>query len=194
MLQSSGILMWIFVNRPDLVPISYRGQEIPIHPLDLTSPTVLAVNSTTNITYCANTYVNGTSVLTELECDLVLGDTFLRNVYALFNYGQLAGWDQQQAVEDAYIQLLPRTDPQLALSDFNSSRSKEMSNLPPDVFSLGTNTTDGTTTASGTTSESAPSASPTSPSTKSSSAGRVVTARWSVASLVGMAALFFIFA
>lgn len=62
---------------------------------------------------------------------MLLGDAFLRNVYALFDYGQLSS--SATTVSDAFIQLLPRTDPQLAVQDFESSRQTVLQKAPKEA-------------------------------------------------------------
>ena len=66
--------------------VLHSGQQFPIHPLDLTFPVVatLPVNGQdTNITACINTYQYLTLDPNSFQgFDVVLGDAFLRNVYA----------------------------------------------------------------------------------------------------------------
>lgn len=62
---------------------------------------------------------------------MLLGDAFLRNVYALFSYGQLSS--SASSVSEAFIQLLPRTDPQLAVQDFESSRQAVLKKSPKEA-------------------------------------------------------------
>lgn len=98
-----------------------NSQEIPIHPLDLT-----AVNGEGTCIASYQYIDNGPDPnYTDIEYDLLLGAAFLRNVYALYNYGDIpaGGFD----VETAFIQFLPLTDPQSALADFQSSRESAAS-------------------------------------------------------------------
>lgn len=188
------------MNCSDLPMVLLRsGQEIAIHPLDLSGLLQIGFDSTTNLTVCTSNYQDGSALVgPDPEFDMNLGDVFLRNVYALFDYGTLGIQNNQQVVDDAFIQLLPRTDPQLALSDFTSSRSKQLSNSAPEATEdqikavLSGNATaagTGATTVTGTTPSSSPTS--TSASKKSSSTRSVVTAGWwSVMSLVGMVAFF----
>ena len=64
-----------------------RGQQFNVHPLDLTSLTVAKLNTTDggqqNATFCINSFQYLTLDPTEFSgFDLILGDAFLRNVYA----------------------------------------------------------------------------------------------------------------
>lgn len=58
------------------------GQDFPVHPLDLTYPFVLELGQT-NVTACINTYQYLTlDPNSFVGFDIILGDAFLRNVYA----------------------------------------------------------------------------------------------------------------
>ncbi len=67
-------------------PVSCSGQQFPVHPLDLTFPAVVTVpvgGQDTNITVCVNTYQYLTLDPNSFQgFDIILGDAFLRNVYA----------------------------------------------------------------------------------------------------------------
>lgn len=64
------------------------GDDFPVHPLDLTFVATTEIpsadgTSTQNVTYCYNTYQYLTLDPNSFEgFDAVLGDAFLRNVYA----------------------------------------------------------------------------------------------------------------
>lgn len=63
----------------------HRGQEYFVHPLDLTLPVSgpIAGPGSQNVTACINTFQYLTLDPTEFfGFDLILGDAFLRNVYA----------------------------------------------------------------------------------------------------------------
>ena len=60
-----------------------RGQEFPVHPLDLTRPESGSVQDGKSVTVCFNAYDYLTVSPTEFPgFDVLLGDAFLRNVYA----------------------------------------------------------------------------------------------------------------
>ncbi|PSS35535.1 hypothetical protein PHLCEN_2v1498 [Hermanssonia centrifuga] len=106
--------------------LTFGGQAIPIHPLDLTyidffvDPT-----SGMNITICRNAY-NALSLGPNFTgFDLLLGDSFLRNVYASFDFGD-AG-----TTNNSFIQLLPTTDPSAAWTEFVLARAETLAGLPP---------------------------------------------------------------
>lgn len=97
-----------------------------------------------------------------------LGDSFMRNVYALFDYGTLSTEGSQ--ADNAFIQLLPLTDPQQAGIDFQTSRAKQLANSPPEASrdQIMANIT-GSAVASNSTATSASASAATSSSTSTSS-------------------------
>ena len=74
----------------------HSGTEYPINPLDMTRLYQLPNNET----ICLNTFAP--QDLSSQGADFILGDSFLRNVYALFNYGN---WTTP-GTELPYVQLL----------------------------------------------------------------------------------------
>jgi len=75
------------------------------------------------VTFCSNTYQYSSLDPTEFPFDLVLGDAFLRNVYASFNYGDTS--------TPPFVQLLSTTDPDAAWAEFLTARAKTLKSLPP---------------------------------------------------------------
>ena len=73
------------------------GVEYPINPLDLTMP----YTNSNNELICLGTFHSQSNTTTG-GVDAALGDTFLRNVYAVFNYGH---WTQP-GTGQPYVQLL----------------------------------------------------------------------------------------
>lgn len=71
------------------------GTEYPINPLDLTR-----LVQAGNDTVCVNTFAPGD--LKSQGFDFILGDAFLRNTYALFNYGNWTDTSDNMP----YVQLL----------------------------------------------------------------------------------------
>lgn len=111
---------------------SCSGKPFPVHPLDLTFVATTEVPSgtngkTENVTYCYNTYQylaldpNSFSGF-----DAILGDAFLRNAYASFDYGET-----DSSGNSSYVQLVPTTDAEFAWYDFSVSRAKALKQLPP---------------------------------------------------------------
>ena len=75
--------------------LSYSGTEYPINPLDLTR-----LISVDNETLCINAF--GSMDLNDQGMDFILGDSFLRNAYTLFDYGN---WTNNSA-SAPFVQLL----------------------------------------------------------------------------------------
>src|SRR4051812_9202308 len=66
------------------LPIS-SGITVPIHPLDLTMPGVYNLTDGTTATFCINAFRSLT--IDALPFDFLLGDAFLRNTYAVYDFG-----------------------------------------------------------------------------------------------------------
>ncbi|KAI0701485.1 aspartic peptidase domain-containing protein [Cytidiella melzeri] len=95
------------------VSMIFNGTEVPINPLDLT---MLATDDNNN-TICVNAFApTSTKEDAENLIDFTLGDSFLRNVYILYNYGN---WTSTNS-DLPYIQLLPTTIQSEAYEQFDS--------------------------------------------------------------------------
>ncbi|QRV94007.1 aspartyl protease [Ceratobasidium sp. AG-Ba] len=103
------------------------GITIPIHPLDLTIPQTYIKSSGEKVTYCVNTFRPFT--LDFNAFDFLLGDSFLRNVYAVYDFGD---FDSSGNMGKPYVKLLPLTDPTAASAGFKKSRAAALSQLPPE--------------------------------------------------------------
>ncbi|KAH9912981.1 aspartic peptidase domain-containing protein [Epithele typhae] len=112
------------------VVFTFGGQDIPVHPLDLTFTQVLAFPSG-NFTGCFGSFQALTLDPTEfVGFDLILGDSFLRNVYASYNYGNY----QPNTTFDGqgpFVQLLPTTDASTMQAEFVANRTAALALLPP---------------------------------------------------------------
>jgi len=84
---------------------------------------VITVNGK-DYTYCTSSFVADGTIATS-EFDIALGDTFLRNVYSLYDFGDTL---PDGSIGDAYIQLLAKTDMSKATSDYASSRQNALKN------------------------------------------------------------------
>lgn len=108
------------------------GQEIPIHPLDLTDTSTITTADGDNVTICTSSYAPLNLGAGFEGFDMLLGDAFLRNAYALFDYGDFVDPSKNET-KDAFIQLLALEDADDALSDFTQSRQNALSQLPPEA-------------------------------------------------------------
>ncbi|KZT67266.1 acid protease [Daedalea quercina L-15889] len=107
-----------------LLNISFKfgGQTYPVHPLDVSSSDFDIVNSNGE-TVCLGTFQPiSTSAFSLLgEYDMILGMAFMRNVYALFDYGNFVE-DTSQDLGDPFIQLLSTTNLTAAHESFVQAR------------------------------------------------------------------------
>ncbi|KAL1752852.1 aspartic peptidase domain-containing protein [Schizophyllum commune] len=104
----------------------FSGQEYPVHPMDTTldpgAVGITGVQNSEGVDSCIGTFQpisfeTGDSP----NYDMILGMSFLRNVYALFDYGDFLV-DQKDKKADPYIQFLSITDKSEAHSDFVNVR------------------------------------------------------------------------
>jgi hypothetical protein len=104
-------------NQEINVSFMFGGQEFPIHPLDVASSDFNMVDAT-GTPVCVGTFQPITSAFSLLgEYDIILGMGFLRNAYALFDYGDWVS-EASNDREDPYIQLLSITDKTKAHQEF----------------------------------------------------------------------------
>ncbi|KAJ3552575.1 hypothetical protein NM688_g4082 [Phlebia brevispora] len=131
--DTSGSNVWVVpcIGTANLT-FTFGGVEIPVHYLDLTfvQTAEIEINGQyTNVTFCINTFQYLTlDPDSFFGFDAILGDAFLRNVYASFNYGEISVSGNQ-----SYVQLLPTTDLDEALPDFLASRANVLSSMPPEL-------------------------------------------------------------
>ncbi|KAG9103064.1 hypothetical protein FRC06_000303 [Ceratobasidium sp. 370] len=98
---------------------------IHIHPLDISLPQVYTKSSGEQATYCINTFVPLSPDLTAF--DFLFGDSFLRNVYAVYDFGD---FDASGNMGKPYVKLLPLTDPTAASASFKKNRAATLAQLP----------------------------------------------------------------
>ncbi|KAI0704248.1 aspartic peptidase domain-containing protein [Cytidiella melzeri] len=113
--------LWV-MDCSSTIPLSFEfgNKSIPVHPLDITSIANLGNN-----TVCVNSYrainlpagaANG--------FDFILGDSFLKNVYTSFDYGDLIPGDAESGVP--FVQMLAITDPIAAVDEFFTVRDAQV--------------------------------------------------------------------
>ncbi|KAG8746324.1 hypothetical protein FRC10_005313 [Ceratobasidium sp. 414] len=100
---------------------------IVIHPLDMSIPQVYTKSSGEQVTYCVNTFVSLDLGLTPF--DFLFGDSFLRNVYAVYDFGD---FDASGNMGKPYVKLLALTDPTAASASFKKNRAATLAQLPPE--------------------------------------------------------------
>ncbi|KAI0673814.1 aspartic peptidase domain-containing protein [Trametes maxima] len=119
------------------VTVKFGGQDFPIHPLDLTQPLETEVEIPgTNVTFdallCRGSFTPVTPKLAAFNAfDLLLGDTFLKNVYVSYNYGD--NYDRKNLTNFGlpYVQMLPVTERETAWAEWLSVRAQTLMASPP---------------------------------------------------------------
>ncbi|KAF7354056.1 Six-hairpin glycosidase [Mycena venus] len=102
---------------------TFAGKRFRIHPLDMTDFTVVLGPDGKNYTICVGTITNG-GVILGSDIDMIYGDSFLRNVYTVFSFGN--------DTVAPHVQLLSQTD-KGAAKDFAHVRAKRLSTSPPEL-------------------------------------------------------------
>ncbi|KAJ7161956.1 aspartic peptidase domain-containing protein [Mycena crocata] len=102
----------------------FGGQKYPIHPLDMTTLYSQVGPDGVNHTICAGAITNGGSITSE-AVEAVYGDSFLRNVYTLFSFG-----DKKTA---PFVQLMPLTRVEESQKDFNNTRKRLLASYPREI-------------------------------------------------------------
>jgi len=100
------------------VSVVFAGVEYPIHPIDLLRVDTSLDNTTV---VCVNTMLYNSPRAADGQ-DFLLGDAFLRNVYALFNFGNFTN----SSAGPPYIQLLSMTDPAKAAQEFDTLQAQKI--------------------------------------------------------------------
>lgn len=98
------------------VSLNFGGINYPVHPLD-TVDNNFGITNENGTNVCIGSFQPITSAFSLLgNYDMIMGMSFLRNVYAVMNYGN---WVEGSSdTSDPYIQLLPTTNLQAAHNDF----------------------------------------------------------------------------
>ncbi|TFY71525.1 hypothetical protein EVG20_g1470 [Dentipellis fragilis] len=108
---------------------TFGGQEYPVHPLDMTIPSAQVFADGQNRTVCVNSYQAGNTSANLV--DLILGQGFLRNTYASFDFGEKDA--NGMITVDPFIQLMSTEDANEIQADFMKSRTEALSQLPPEA-------------------------------------------------------------
>ncbi|KAJ6534276.1 aspartic peptidase domain-containing protein [Mycena capillaripes] len=118
--DETGASVWsIPCSTTSSVSIHIGGQSFPIHPLDLSS----VVLTTTNAPLCVSPWTGGEG---STDVDMLFGDSFMRNFYSIFNFGDAVS---QSPTGNASIQLLSQTDAAAAAKDVVNVRMALLAGL-----------------------------------------------------------------
>ncbi|KAJ7476322.1 aspartic peptidase domain-containing protein [Mycena galericulata] len=111
---TGAVQVWtVPCNTTTIVSVGMGGQSFPIHPLDLS---VVFVNNNTNEVTCFSQW--DPAPANQGDFDMIFGDSFMRNFYTVFNFGD----DVSQAPAGSTIQLLSQTNPTSAQQDVAKAR------------------------------------------------------------------------
>jgi len=106
--DADGFVWAIPCNTTTIVSVQIGGQPFPIHPLDLSD---VFLDNSTNSPVCKSPWHVGQ---TDSRQDIVWGDSFMRNVYSIFNFGDTTS---RSPNPNSSMQLLSQTDPTSAAQD-----------------------------------------------------------------------------
>ncbi|KAJ7660373.1 hypothetical protein DFH06DRAFT_1472396 [Mycena polygramma] len=105
---------------------TFGNRTHPIHPLDMTEFHTELGPDGQNYTYCVGSASNGGSVTNRTDDnDALFGDSFLRNVYSVFDFGD--------NTTDPSMRFLALTDATEAADDFARVRQQLLANNPPEL-------------------------------------------------------------
>ncbi|KAJ7881992.1 aspartic peptidase domain-containing protein [Mycena olivaceomarginata] len=106
---------------PCSTPVSFSaifgGQPYPLHPLDLTDMRTQVGPDGVNYTYCVGSITSGGTITTG-STDALYGDSFLRNVYTVFSFGD--------NTTSPYVQFLSQTNEWESTQDFAHVRQQQL--------------------------------------------------------------------
>lgn len=117
--------VWVIPCNAEInVSFMIGGQKYPVHPLDTNSD-----DAWTNPDgkTCVGAFQPSSSSSTDY--DMILGTSFLRNVYLLINYGDFVDGNTNTTAAP-YVQLLSTTNPASAHADFLSARLNQTAAAP----------------------------------------------------------------
>ncbi|KAF7307770.1 Six-hairpin glycosidase [Mycena kentingensis (nom. inval.)] len=120
---------WIVpCNATPVVVATFGGESYPLHPLDVTDMQVVTTpDGTTNYTVCVGTMTDVGNIV-DGASDALFGDTFLRNVYTVFDFGTGGG-----KTETPFVQMLSVTDSSRSVQDHVDVRLEAMKSMPPEI-------------------------------------------------------------
>ncbi|KAG2160117.1 aspartic peptidase domain-containing protein [Suillus bovinus] len=144
-IQTNGQNFWVV---PCLglanLSFSFGNDYLPINPLELTRLATFT-DGNTQYTVCTSAFRPQLSS-TGSDMDFLLGDIFMRNVYSVFNFGNLTSSNDDN--KGASIQFLSRSNKDQVYQDFQQQRTQNLKNLPP-LYDLSKFRSDGTTSDGG---------------------------------------------
>ncbi|KAJ6534330.1 aspartic peptidase domain-containing protein [Mycena capillaripes] len=124
--DESGELIWtVPCNTTTSVSIQIGGQSFPIHPLDISD---VVIDTLHNTPVCITPWSGAEG---GVDFDILFGDSFMRNFYSLFNFGDAVS--TAPTGNASSIQLLSQTDAAAAAKDVITVRMALLSGLTNDA-------------------------------------------------------------
>ncbi|PPR01701.1 hypothetical protein CVT26_013099, partial [Gymnopilus dilepis] len=109
---------------------SFAGVRYPIHPLDLSTIETFTLAGK-EYTACISAFQSAEDEdFSTNGFDIALGDSFLRNVYSTFNFGDDL---VNGPTSDSFIQLLPTLDHAKAITEVTTVRRQTLATFPPEI-------------------------------------------------------------
>ncbi|KAJ7773231.1 aspartic peptidase domain-containing protein [Mycena metata] len=110
------------------VVATFGGQDFPLHPLDVSDMQILtSPDGTTNYTVCVGAFTD-IGTIAQGETEALFGDSFLRNVYTVFDFG--TGGSTKGP---PFVQMLSSTDATKSAADLIDVRRQAMLTMPPEL-------------------------------------------------------------
>ncbi|KAJ7120763.1 aspartic peptidase domain-containing protein [Mycena crocata] len=127
MAEGNNMVFVIPCNTTSVVTIVIGGLPYAIHPLDLsTIHTGEADASGNNVTVCVSSSMQ---MPAQADFDSLFGDTIMRNLYSVFNFGDAVAKSPTGA---ASMQFLSQTDPVKAAASVQNVRMAQLASLAPE--------------------------------------------------------------
>ncbi|KAG1889345.1 aspartic peptidase domain-containing protein [Suillus subluteus] len=144
-IQTNGQNFWIVpcLDQANL-SFSFGNDYLPINPLELTRLATFT-DGNAQYTVCTSAFRPQLSN-TGSDMDFLLGDIFMRNVYSVFNFGNITSNNDDD--RGASIQFLSRSNKDQVYQDFQQQRTQNLKNLPP-LYDLSKIRSDGTSSDGG---------------------------------------------
>ncbi|VDB92470.1 unnamed protein product [Peniophora sp. CBMAI 1063] len=122
----NGSLVLPCLNDAANVSFVFGGEDFYIHPIDLTEVIDLRTSGY-NLTVCVPTF-NGSA---PQGLDLLLGDSFMRNVYTAFDYGSVS--PAGEAKKTPSVKMRSISSSVVDFADYQFYRRKNLASLPPEA-------------------------------------------------------------
>ncbi|KAF9036300.1 aspartic peptidase domain-containing protein [Panaeolus papilionaceus] len=116
-------------NTTTNLELSIGGHTFPVHPLDLsTISNPFTVNGQDYIA-CVSSFTIADGAGKD-EFDMILGDTFLRNVYSVYDFGDPL---PTGGLGTPYMKLVSTLDPAKAIQQVATIRGQTLASMPPEM-------------------------------------------------------------